>query len=286
MEVFAMPVLPRVSAVSFLNTSPLVWGLLHGPQKGRMDLRFVVPSECADDLRDGRADIGLVPIIELARQPDLAVLPGSAIVCQGPVRSILLVSKCPIAEVRSLAADTSSRTSVVLTQLVLSSQSVEAPVVTPHQPDLDAMLRLADAALIIGDPALRLDPEMSEWRGQPVFVYDVGQQWVEMTGLPMVFAVWAAKERVDPSAAGVFEESKRYGLSRTEEIVRLESKARDFDASLVREYITNHISYDLGPRERLAIDRYLQLAEEAGHAPKGSTARYLESSAIAGQEQN
>jgi predicted solute-binding protein len=157
--------------------------------------------------------------------------------------------------------------------------------VIPHQPDLDAMLRLADAALIIGDPALRLDPRMSLWQGQPVFVHDVGQQWVEMTGLPMVFAVWAAKEHVDPSAAGVFEESKRYGLTRTEEIVRLESAARAFDPNLVREYITGHISYDLGPRERLAVDRYLQLAEQAGHAPK-SSARYLESSAIAGQEQN
>jgi len=281
-----MPVLPRVSAVSFLNTSPLVWGLLHGPQKGRMDLRFVVPSVCADDLREGRADIGLVPIIELARQPDLAVIPGSAIVCQGPVRSILLISKCPLAEIRTLAADTSSRTSVVLTQLVLRSQGVESPVVTPHQPDLDAMLQIADAALIIGDPALRLDPEMAAWQGQPVFVYDVGQQWVEMTGLPMVFAVWAAKEYVDPSAAGVFEESKRYGISHTDEIVRLESAARDFDPDLVREYITSYISYDLGPQERAAVDRYLQLAQEAGLAPEGAAARYLESSAIAGQEQN
>ena len=281
-----MSVLPRVSAVSFLNTSPLVWGLLHGPQKGRMDLRFVVPSECADDLREGRADIGLVPIIELARQPDLAVIPGSAIVCQGAVRSILLVSTCPLAEIRSLAADTSSRTSVVLTQLVLGYQGVQSPAVTPHQPDLDAMLRKADAALIIGDPALRIDPEMSLWQGRPVFVYDIGEQWVQMTGLPMVFAVWAAKERVDPSAAGVFEESKRYGLSRTEEIVRLESAARGFDPDLVRAYITGHISYELGPRERLAIDRYLQLAEDAGHAPKNSAARYLESSAVAGQEQN
>lgn len=281
-----MPVLPRVSAVSFLNTSPLVWGLLHGPLKGRMDLRFVVPSECADDLREGRADIGLVPVIELARQPDLSVIPGSAIVCQGPVRSILLVSKCPLTEIRSLAADTSSRTSVVLTRLVLRSHGVHSPVVTPHQPDLDAMLRVADAALIIGDPALRLDPEMTAWQGEPVFVYDVGQQWVEMTGLPMVFAVWAAKEPVDPEAAAVFEESKRYGLSHVDEIVERESQARDFDPDLVREYVTSRIAYDLGPRERAAIDRYLQLAQDAGLAPAGAAARYLESSAVAGQEQN
>lgn len=249
-----------------------------------MDLRFVLPSECADDLREGRADIGLVPVIELARQPDLSVIPGSSIACQGAVRSILLVSKCPPAEIRSLAADTSSRTSVVLTQLVLRSQGAGSLTVTPHRPDLDAMLRLADAALIIGDPALRLDPEMASWQGQPVFVYDIGEQWVEMTGLPMVFAVWAAKEHVDPSAAGVFEESKRYGLSHAEQIVDRESVARAFEPGLVREYITKYISYDLGTKEREGLDRYLQLAQEAGFAPAGAAARYLESSAVAGLE--
>jgi predicted solute-binding protein len=222
----------------------------------------------------------------LARQPDLSVVPGSAIVCQGPVRSILLFSKCPLTEIRSLAADTSSRTSIVLTQLVLRSHGVESPVVTSHRPDLDAMLQIADAALIIGDPALRLDPDMAAWQGQPVFVYDVGRQWVEMTGLPMVFAVWAAKERVDPSAAAVFEESKRYGLTHIDEIVEQESQSRDFDPGLVREYVTNRISYDLGPRERTAIERYLELAQQAGLAPEGAAARYLESSAVAGQEQN
>jgi predicted solute-binding protein len=281
-----MPSLPRVSAVSFLNTSPLVWGLLHGPQKGRMDLRFVVPSECADDLREGRADIGLVPIIELARQPDLAVIPGSAIACQGAVRTILLVSQRPIGAIRSFAADTSSRTSIVLAQIILRANGVQAPQVIPHRPDLDAMLQLADAALIIGDPAFEIDPEMDAWHGRPAFVYDLGALWVEMTGLPMVFAVWAAREHVDPSAAGVFEESKRYGLSHIDEIVQMESEARGFDPALVREYVTRHISYDLGPRERTAVDRYLRLAQEAGLAPQGAAARYLESSAIAGQEQN
>lgn len=281
-----MPVLPRVSAVSFLNTSPLVWGLLHGPQKGRMNLRFVLPSECADDLREGRADIGLVPIIELARQPDLSVIPGSAIACQGAVRTILLVSKRPIGEIRSFAADTSSRTSVVLASLILRASGVETPQVIPHAPDLDAMLRLADAALIIGDPAFEIDPGMDAWNGRPVFVYDLGEQWVEMTGLPMVFAVWAAKGRVDTASAGVFAESRRYGLHHAEEIVRMESQARSFDPELVRDYINNRISYDLGPRERKAIDRYLQLAQEAGLAPAGAEARYLESSAAAGLEQN
>ena len=277
-----MSALPRVSAVSFLNTSPLVWGLLHGPQQGQLDLRFVVPSECADDLEENRADIGLVPVIELARQPNLAVIPGSAIVCQGSVRSILLVSKRPIGDITTLAADVSSRTSVVLSQLVLRSKGNGEVVVTPHTPHLDDMLEAADAALIIGDPALRIDLNMMTWRGQPVHVYDVGNEWVQMTDLPMVFAVWAARESVEPEIADIFTQSKAYGLSRIEEIVEHESAVRNFGAAMVRQYITKHISYDLDSREREGIDHYLRLAADAGFAPRGSQARYLETSAAAG----
>ena len=108
----------RVSAVGFLNTSPLVWGLLHGPQQGAFDVHFSLPSECADELRAGKADIGLVPVIALARQPDLMVVPGCSIACRGPVRSILFFSRKPIETIESFAADTSSRTSVTLTQVL------------------------------------------------------------------------------------------------------------------------------------------------------------------------
>ncbi len=280
-----MSALPRVSAVSFLNTAPLVWGLLHGPQKGRLDVRFVVPSECADDLREDRADIGLVPIIELARQPELSVIPGGLIGCRGPVRSILLISKLPAAEIRTLAADTSSRTSVVLTELVLRSKGVHELAVRPHAPDLDGMLSEADAALVIGDPALRIDPTMSTWKGQPVEVHDIGAAWVEMTGLPMVFAVWAGKEPLDPTTAEVFERSKAYGLDRIDDIVAAESANRGFAPAHVREYVTGHISYEFGSRERQAIDLYLDMAAQAGLAPQAK-ARYVESAFAAAQDQN
>ncbi len=276
---------PRVSAVSFLNTAPLVWGLLHGPQKGKLDVRFVVPSECADDLRDGRADIGLVPIIELARQPQLSVIPGGLIGCRGPVRSILLVSKRPVAEIKTLAADTSSRTSVVLTELVLRSRGVRDLDVRPHAPELDRMLSGADAALVIGDPALRIDPDMSTWQGQSVEVHDIGAAWVEMTGLPMVFAVWAGKEPIDATTVDVFEQSKAYGLDHIDDIVAAESASRSFAPELVRQYVTEYISYEFGARERRAIDLYLEMAAEAGLAPRVG-ARYLESAVAAAQEQN
>jgi predicted solute-binding protein len=248
----------RVCAVSFLNTTPLVWGMIHGPQRGIFDLDFRIPSGCADQLASGDADIGIVPSFELTRQ-DLEVIPGAGIACHGAVRSILLVSSRPAAEIRTLAADTSSRTSVQLARVILERRYGADFVSLPHAPDLDAMLRVADAALIIGDPALRLEPARL-----PYTVYDLGAEWMEMTGLPMVFAIWAGRRgTVARDVAGTFLDSCRYGRERLEEIVEAESPRRGFPPGLVREYLTRHIVHQLGPREYQGMELFLQYARPA-----------------------
>ncbi len=276
----------RVCAVSYLNTSPLVWGLTHGPQQGVFDLRFTLPAECADALRSGDADVGLVPVIELARQPDLVVVPGSSISCRGPVRSILLISTKPLDAIESFAADTGSRSSVAMTQTLLARKHGIRPRVRPHRPRLDEMLEIADAALIIGDPALHIDPEMTEYAGRPVHVYDMGAEWVETTGLPMVFAVWAVKQPLaEASLAGVFAESAAYGKAHLEDIVEQESRARKMPAELVRRYITRSIAYDLGDRERLSMSLFLKSAGELGIVEAGQEARFLETPALTGDAQ-
>ncbi len=160
--------------------------MLHGPQRGLFDLDFRVPAGCADQLASGAADIGIVPSFELTRL-NLETIPGTGIACHGPVRSILLISSRPAAEIRTLAADSSSRTSVELARVILERKYGATPTLIRQPPDLEAMLRSADAALIIGDPALRIDPARL-----PYHAYDLGAEWVDMTGLPMVFAVWAA----------------------------------------------------------------------------------------------
>jgi chorismate dehydratase len=245
----------RVSAVNFLNTTPLVWGMLHGPQRGLFDIDFQLPSACADQLAEGRADIGIVPSFELTRQ-NLEIIPGAGIACHGPVRSILLVSARPAAKIRTLAADSSSRTSVQLARLILERRFGASPEVTAHPPDLEKMLRSADAALIIGDPALRIDPSHL-----PYHVYDLGGEWVEMTGLPMVFAVWAARPGLlTPGVGEAFLASLAYGRERMEEIVALESARREFAPDLVRDYLTRHIVHALGEREYAGMDRFLAWA--------------------------
>ena len=271
----------RVSAVSFLNTSPLVWGLLHGPQQDVFDVHFTLPSECADELRAGGADIGLVPVIALARQPDLKVVPGCSIACRGPVRSILFFSRKPLETIESFAADTSSRTSVTLAQVLLARRHGIRPRVRPYPPKLDEMLELADAALIIGDPALHLDPGQTEWRGQPLFVYDLGAEWMALTGAPMVFAVWAVKNLVaEPGDAAVFGASADFGRDHIEEIIAVESKNRDLPEDLVRRYLTGHIRYDFGEDEQRGVDLFMRSAAELGLIEKAPDLSYLEPATV------
>jgi predicted solute-binding protein len=247
--------------VSFLNTTPLVWGMLHGPQQGLFDLDFRIPAACADQLASGAADIGIVPSYELTRQ-DLQVIPGAGIACHGAVRSILLVSSRPAAEIRTLAVDTSSRTSVQLARVILERRYGARPVLIPQPPDLEAMLRVADGALIIGDPALRIDLAHLAYS-----VYDLGAEWVEMTGLPMVFAVWAGhKAAVTPEVVEAFRQSCRYGCERMDEIVASEAPARGFPPELVREYLTRHIVHELGPRDYQGMELFLQYARESAAA--------------------
>jgi chorismate dehydratase len=229
--------------------------MLHGPQRELFELDFQVPSGVAKALASGAADIGIVPAIELNRQ-DLEIIPGSGIACRGAVRSILLISARPAGQIRTLAADSSSRTSVELARVILARKFSVEPELTPHAPDLDAMLRQADAALIIGDPALRIDPTRL-----PYHVYDLGAEWVEMTGLPMVFAVWAGRPGVvTPEVAQAFGASCRYGRERLEEIVRSESARREFPPELVREYLTRHIVHELEARDYEGMNRFLEYA--------------------------
>jgi len=235
--------------------------MLHGPQRGLFDLEFRPPAECADRLAAGAADIGIVPSFELTRQ-DLEIIPGAGIACHGAVRSILLISRCPAGEIRRLAADSNSRTSVQLARVLLRRKYGASPEVIAHPAALDAMLRIADAALIIGDPALRIDPA-----GLPYHVYDLGAEWVEMTGLPMVFAVWAGRRGVATAQVEeAFRGSWQYGRAHLEEIV---AASPGFPPGLVRHYLTRNIVHELGPREYEGMGLFLEYAREKSTAIPG-----------------
>jgi predicted solute-binding protein len=252
----------RVCAVSYLNTVPLVWGMLHGDQRGLFDLELAVPSECADRLERGAADIGIVPAVEVHRL-GLDIIRGAGIACREAVRSILLVSKVPFEDIRLLAADTNSRTSVQLARILLERRHGARPRLLPHAPDLAAMLQAADAALIIGDPALRVDIARL-----PYYWSDLGAEWTASTGLPMVFAVWAGrKECVTPELAEPFLASCRFGMEHLDDIVRAESLSRGFPPAFVRHYLTHNLRLELGEPEYQGLDLFLRYAAELDAEP-------------------
>jgi len=249
------PAHPRVAVISYLNTVPLIWGLENGPRRHPFQLDYCLPSEGADRVASGQADIGLLPVIEMARQ-GLEYCPGTGIACDGPVRSILLVSKVPPGEIRTLAVDRGSRTSVMLARVILSRRFDCHPTLTVAEPALDAMLASSDAALIIGDPALHLDPSTL-----PFLTLDLGHEWKELTGLPMVFAVWCGLPPfITPANSRHFQDSLAYGERHLATIVAGQSAQRGLPPDLVHTYLTGYIRFRLGDREYQGMRTYLEYA--------------------------
>src|SRR5277367_4041885 len=176
----------RISAISYLNTAPLVWDFEHGDAGEAFEISYTLPSLCAQALRDGAADIGIIPAAAYASVPDLVILPGVAIASRKAVRSILLVSKVPVTQIQSVALDTSSMTSVALTKVLFAKCWGLAPSYHPMEPHLEKMLAAYDAALVIGDPALKIDRS----RYQTI---DLAEEWIRWTGKSFVFAFWAIR---------------------------------------------------------------------------------------------
>jgi chorismate dehydratase len=274
----------RISIVEYLNTAPLVRGFTHGPLKGKYQLSFTVPSQCADALRTGVVDIAIIPAIEYQRIPDLVVLPNLSISSKKSVRSLLLISKKPIQDVQKIALDKSSRSTQALTRILCRKHWGIEPEFFEAGPDLQEMLRSADAALLIGDPALRLAFRMeskgvSEITGEPLFlgvsaglsdgstlfVHDMVEKWRSLTSLPAVLAVWAARKgTVTPQIVRDFAASLAYGKQHLKEISAEAADAMGLPAEKLQRYLTENIDYSLDEHNLRGLQRYYEMAVELG----------------------
>jgi chorismate dehydratase len=279
----------RISIVEFLNTAPLVWGFTDGPQKDLYELSFTVPSLCAEALRKGDADIAIIPAIEYQRIENLVMLPGMSVAAKGEVRSILVVATKPIELAKRLALDTSSRSSVALVQLLCRDYWGISPEFVHAAPDAAAMLADADAALIIGDPALRIAVQMEQFASKTpspsgccsgqtgeqivagvdsLFVYDVAYQWREMTALPCVLAVWAARrEAVTPGLVEEFLASKEFGLAHISDIAEGASLKLDLPAPALERYLRENIDFSLDAENLAGLKLYYERCAQAGLIP-------------------
>jgi chorismate dehydratase len=264
----------RVGIVHYLNSWPLAWGFLTGRPPAGTEALYLSPARVAEGLASGDLDVGLVPSAELQRIPGLAVVPGLCIASQHEVRSVLLVSRVPPQHIRRVALDASSRTSAVLVQVLLAERFGVRPDVAPTEPDLRAMLATADAALLIGDPALRVDR-----RG--LHVVDLAAEWRSLTGLPFVFAVWAvAPAARDAAVARGIAASLAGGLAAAEadleRMVFLAGAELGLAEPDVRAYLTRHLSYRLGAAERASLEEFFRRAHRHGLLPEPQPLRFLE----------
>jgi chorismate dehydratase len=268
----------RIAAIRFLNPAPLMWDFEHPPLNAelleRYEIKWMLPSQCADELASGAADIGLVPIAALATTPGLRVLPGCTIASKKRVRSLLLVRRTaqPLATVRSVAADTASRTTVAYARIMFHRwDNPEVPFL-PMAADLDAMLDRADAAILIGDPALMALEERAnrfERTGEELVYHDLAEEWRNFTDLPFVSAVWAASpaSSSNQSVDQDFVRSRDHGLQNIDALVTHWSRRLPVSEETIRKYLTTNIHYVLDEECIEGMRGFFRMALEIGILP-------------------
>ena len=274
----------KISAISYLNTAPLMWDFEQSGVGADFEISYTIPSACAEALRAGTADIGIIPAAAYATVPDLVIIPEVAIAARHAVRSILLVRRRPVDEatkdwrwdqVRTVALDTSSMTSAALAKILFAKWLGGAREYRAMAPNLNAMLDACDAALLIGDPALQVDRTR-------YFTLDLAEEWVARTGKSFVFAFWAIRGqalagRDGAAMAEAFKNSRDHGMSpKNLEVIAQEWAPRlGLAVEAVRVYLTHHIHYYLDPPSLQGLELYYRLAAEIGALPPAPALRFV-----------
>jgi chorismate dehydratase len=288
----------RISAISYLNTAPLMWDFERSDVGRRFDVSYTLPSACARSLQAGASDIGIIPAAAYTEIAGLAILPEVAIASRRSVRSILLVSNLPMEKIRTVALDNSSMTSVALTKVLFEKWLGGPRSYRSTPPDIERMLAMNDAALVIGDPALQID------RSRYPTALDLAEEWIRFTGKPFVFAFWAVRQAVlvenelgedefcgdnrphlsasrsdAPDLATTFQQSRDHGL----EPASLDLIARQWAPRLgiaqaeVRSYLSENIHYHLDEACIEGLRLFYRYAAEIGALPTAPALNFLAS---------
>jgi chorismate dehydratase len=269
----------RISAISYLNTAPLMWDFEHGAAGADFDIAYTLPSLCAAELVRDTADIGIIPAAAYATIPNLAILPGVAIASKKAVRSILLVSHKPLDAINTVALDNSSLTSVALARVLFEKFWGGGREFTSLPPDLDTMLATHDAALLIGDPALKVDRSQYQ-------TWDLAEEWIQFTGKPFVFAFWAvtrsAASQSSLNLAAIFQQSRDHGLlpANLDQIAATWSLKLGLTENAVRAYLNTNIYYFLDEPCLDGLRLFYRYATECGVLPIAPDLHFAAASAM------
>ncbi len=239
----------KMTAVSYLNTKPFLYGLMNSPLIRHIELELDIPAVCAAKLAERRVDMGLVPVAILPRIPEYRVISEYCIGADGPVETVCLFSERPLEQVSRLYLDYQSRTSVVLTRILLSEYWQLNPELLPAEPGYIDRITGETAGLVIGDRAFALHARFP-------YVYDLSAAWKEMTGLPFVFALWASVRELDPLIVRIFDEALKDGIERVDQLIKILPTA-DEQIDL-KKYFTEHISYRLDDRKQEALALFFE----------------------------
>ena len=303
-----------MAAIDFLNPAPLMWSFEHGPERERLAERYAIekmtPASCAEALRNGSADLGLIPVGAYAVIPGLAVIPGCAIASLGAIRSLLLVVRsdaagpildeerddeepdpdgpttAELARIKTVALDTASRTSALYTQILFRRFWRHTPVFAAHPPDLDAMLGACDAALLIGDPALRaLQDRRARLRrtGERLRYLDLGREWQQATGTAWVSAFWAVRQAaLRGLSSGERQQivmdlqgSRDAGLAHVPELVAEWAPRLGLSPKTVGAYLTKNIHYLLDGPAIEGVDRFFAEGRALGLLPESAALEWM-----------
>lgn len=260
----------RVGAVGYLNARPLVWGL--EDRSDRFSVRYDVPSVCAQLLQQRAIEVGLVPSIEFLAQPDYRIVPDLAVASNGAVASVALFSAKPVSAVRSIALDSSSRTSAALLRILCRRRFGIDPRFITVPPDLNEMLRQCDAAMLIGDIALFVDHEAAG-----LVKIDLGHEWTAMTGLPFVWAFWVGRAgTLTPGDVAILREVRDAGEAASDTIAREYFEAEPAKIDRAARYLRENIQFRLGERQEAGVRAFFEAATDLGIVNGTPTPRFFE----------
>ncbi len=246
----------RIAASSYLNTAPLIWSFIHGSQRDQVELfTDTAPARCAEMLANGEVDVALVPVIEYQRLPEIAIVPDVCVGSRTAVRSVVLVTrKNNLKKVESVALDESSRTSATLVKIIFREFLGFEPAWATSAPNLKSMLTHADAALVIGDPAMKIPRE--EFR-----VYDLATLWHELTGFGFVFAMWMArKDSVEKVRSVDFGAARDEGLANLHDIAARHESQMGVSAAESATYLTENIAFRMHEKMWQGLTLFFELA--------------------------
>ena len=252
--------LPRIAASSYLNTAPLIWRFISGAQRASVELLTdAAPARCADMLSSRAAEVALVPVIEYHRLPEVLIVPDVCVGSRSAVRSVVIASRVNnLKKIKRVALDNSSRTSVALVKIIFREFLGIEPECEISPPNLKSMLAHADAALIIGDPAMKIG-------GNHLHVFDLATLWHHYTGFGFVFAMWMMRPESAAATQTIdFASARDEGLAHLDEIVLQYSAQLDLSAEEIKTYLTKNIAFQMDEDMKRGLQRYFELAHKHG----------------------